>query len=199
MKETKKDKKKNQPEAESLEKKPQIKDNESPANNENAGQKDGFEAEPEKACSETEELQKKLAEINDRYVRLSAEFDNYRKRTLKEKTELIKSGGEDVIVNLLHVVDDFERAMLAMEKSEEIEPIRDGVKLIYSKFMEYLKSRGVKEIESIKLDFNTDVHEAITKIPAPEESMKGKIVDVVQKGYYMHDKVIRFAKVVVGE
>ncbi len=199
MKETKKDKKKIYPETDSRENNSQMDENAASATDVNAGQKGSNKAETEKNCDEVEELQKKLFEINDRYVRLSAGFDNYRKRTLKEKTELIKSGGEDVIVNLLQVVDDFERAMVAMENSGEIQPIRDGVKLIYSKFMEYLKTRGVKEIESIKLDFNTDMHEAITKIPAPDDTMKGKILDVVQKGYYMHDKVIRFAKVVVGE
>jgi molecular chaperone GrpE len=140
-----------------------------------------------------------LKDFQDRYVRLMAEFDNFRKRTLKERTELIKTAGEDILVNILPVVDDFERGLQVIDKSEDIESVKQGVHLIYNKFREFLNQRGVKEIEAVQQPFDVDVHEAITKIPAPTEDLKGKVVDVVQKGYILNEKVIRFAKVVVGE
>ncbi|MCK4661758.1 MAG: nucleotide exchange factor GrpE [Bacteroidales bacterium] len=149
--------------------------------------------------SEIEELQKQLQETKDKYLRLSAEFDNYRKRTLKEKIELMKSAGEDVLINILPVMDDFERAMESTDKTKEIKAVKDGIKLIYNKFKEFLKLKGIKEIETKNKEFNTDIHEAITKFPVKDKKMKGKIVDVVEKGYYLNDKVIRFSKVVVGE
>lgn len=140
-----------------------------------------------------------LKDFQDRYVRLMAEFDNFRKRTLKERTELIKTAGEDILVNILPVVDDFERGLQVIDKSEDLESVKQGIHLIYNKFRDFLNQRGVKEIESVQQPFNVDVHEAITKIPAPTEDLKGKVVDVVQKGYILNEKVIRFAKVVVGE
>jgi len=143
--------------------------------------------------------EQKLAESQDRYLRLSAEFDNYRKRTLKEKMDLLKSGGEDTIVKIIPILDDFERAMNAMQTSRDIEAVKDGITLIYNKLKETLTQLGIKEIESLNLDFNTDLHEAITKIPVQQDDQKGKVVDVVQKGYYLNDKVLRFAKVVIGE
>lgn len=143
--------------------------------------------------------EQKFNESQDKYLRLSAEFDNYRKRTLKEKSDLLKTAGEDTIARILPVLDDFERAMTAMRTSQEIEGVKAGIELIYSKLKETLAQLGIKEIESINLDFNTDLHEAITKIPAPSEELKGKVVDVVQKGYYLHDKILRFSKVVIGE
>jgi len=143
--------------------------------------------------------EQKLLESQDRYLRLSAEFDNYRKRTLKEKMDLLKSGGEDTIVKILPILDDFERAMNAMQTSKDIEAVKDGITLIYNKLKETLTQLGIKEIESLNLDFNTDLHEAITKIPVQQDDQKGKVVDVVQKGYYLNDKVLRFAKVVIGE
>lgn len=146
-----------------------------------------------------EEYKAQVQDLQDKYIRLMAEFDNFRKRSLKERTDLIKSAGEDILVNILPVMDDFERGLAAMEKAQDIEPVKQGVLLIYNKFKDFLTQRGVKEIEASKQDFNVDVHEAITKIPAPEEALKGKVVDVVQKGYYLNDKVIRFTKVVVGE
>jgi molecular chaperone GrpE len=141
----------------------------------------------------------KLAEMNDKYLRLAAEYDNYRKRTLKEKMDLSKSAGADILVNILPIMDDFERGLEQIDKSKDIEGVKEGVQLIYNKFGEFLKQRGIKEIEAKEKDFDTDMHEAITKIPAPKEELKGKVVDVVEKGYYMNEKVIRFSKVVVGE
>jgi molecular chaperone GrpE len=145
------------------------------------------------------EIEKSLAEMTDKYMRLSAEFDNYRKRTLREKMEMIRSAGESVMRNILPVIDDFERAMKSIEQGQDLEATKDGILLIYNKFKDFAKQNGIKEIEAAGDTFNTDLHEAITKIPAPSEDLKGKIIDVVQKGYYLNDKVIRFAKVVVGE
>jgi molecular chaperone GrpE len=143
----------------------------------------------------------KYNELNDRYLRLSAEYDNFRKRSLKEKMELIKTAGEDILLNILPVIDNFERALKSIRNinSEESIAIREGIELIFSNFKEFLTQRGIKEIEAIGKSFDTDHHEAITKIPAPEEEMKGKVIDVIEKGYLMHEKVIRFSKVVVGE
>jgi molecular chaperone GrpE len=141
----------------------------------------------------------KLDEMNDKYLRLAAEYDNYRKRTLKEKMELTKTAGADILVNILPVMDDFERALSHLDQAKDMNAVKDGIILIYNKFTEFLKQRGIKEIEAKEKDFDTDIHEAITKIPAPTEELKGKVVDVVEKGYYMYDKVIRFSKVVVGE
>jgi molecular chaperone GrpE len=148
---------------------------------------------------EVEELKTKLDDANDKYLRLSAEYDNYRKRTLKEKMDLVKTGGQDVLVNILPVINDFDRAMKSMDEVTDCKAMKEGIDLIYNKFIEFLKSRGVKEIEAINQDFDTDLHEALTKIPAPDKKLKGKVVDVIEKGYYLNDKVIRFAKVVVGE
>lgn len=144
-------------------------------------------------------FEEKYNEMNDKYLRLSAEFDNFRKRTLKERMELIKSAGEDVLLNILPVVDDFDRAIKSMDNVKEVDAVKDGVDLIYGKFIEFLKSRGVKEIEAIGNEFDTDLHDAVTKIPAPEDNLKGKVIDVIEKGYQLNEKVIRFAKVVVGE
>lgn len=155
--------------------------------------------EVEKLRSDIETLGQKLNENQDKYLRLSAEFDNYRKRTLKEKSDLLKSAGEDTIFKVLPVLDDFERALNAMQTSSDIEAVKNGISLIYIKLKDILSQQGIKEIEALNLEFNTDLHEAITKIPAPQEELKGKVVDVVQKGYYLNDKVLRFAKVVIGE
>jgi molecular chaperone GrpE len=146
-----------------------------------------------------QELGEKLAEITDKHLRLQAEFDNFRKRTMKEKAELIKSGGESVLVKILPVVDDFERALILLKDLNDEDAGKKGTQLIYNKFSEFLKQSNIKEIEAINQDFDVDLHEAITKIPAPDESLEGKVVDVVQKGYTLNDKVIRFAKVVIGE
>lgn len=146
-----------------------------------------------------EELAGKLAELSDKHLRLQAEFDNFRRRTMKEKADLIKSGGESVLINILPVIDDFERAIASMKNTPDDDAGKQGAMLIYSKFGEFLKQNNVKEIDALNKDFDVDHHEAITKIPAPEENLKGKVVDVIQKGYQLNDKVIRFAKVVIGE
>lgn len=145
------------------------------------------------------QLQSQVSELSDKYLRLSAEFDNYRKRTLRERMELIKSAGEDILLNILPVVDNFERALKSVESAQDIQAVKDGIVLIYNSFKEFMSQRGIKEIEAINQPFDTDVHEAITKIPAPDPALKGKVVDVILKGYQLNDKVIRFPKVVVGE
>lgn len=146
-----------------------------------------------------EELGQKLVEVNDKYLRLSAEFDNYRKRTLKEKMELTKTAGEQLLVNILPVMDNFERALSSMKNAKDVPALREGVELIYSNFKDFLAQNGVKEMECLHTDFDGDLQEAVTKIPAPTEELRGKVVDCIQKGYMMNDKVIRFPKVVVGE
>lgn len=145
------------------------------------------------------ELEEKLKDLSDKHLRLQAEFDNFRKRTLKEKADLIKSGGETVLTGILPVVDDFERAIQLLKNVPEDDAGKQGTLLIYSKFREFLKQNNVKEIDALHQDFNVDHHEALTKIPAPDENLKGKVVDVIQKGYTLNDRVIRYAKVVVGE
>jgi molecular chaperone GrpE len=145
------------------------------------------------------ELQSGLAASNDKYLRLSAEFDNFRKRTLKEKMDLLRNASESVMVSFLPIMDDVERAMSAIEISDNLETTKEGITLIYNKFKDFTKQNGVVEMDVRGLALDTDQHEAITKIPAPSEDLKGKIVDVVQKGYLLNDKVIRFAKVVIGE
>ena len=141
----------------------------------------------------------KYNELNDSYLRLNAEFDNYRKRTLKEKAELLKSGSERVLIDIISVVDDFERALENISKTEDIEAVKEGVDLIYSKFTTFLTRHGVKEIETIGHTFDTDKHEAITTVPAQSEDDKDKIVDSVQRGYTLDDKVIRYPKVIVAK
>lgn len=153
----------------------------------------------QKSDLEIKELQEKLDAANDKYLRLSAEFDNYRKRTLKEKAELTKSAGEQILEKILPVMDNFERALQSMETATDVPALREGVQLIYTTFRDFLSQHGVKEIECVNTDFNPDLQEAVTKIPAPSEEMKGKVVDCIQKGYTLYDKVIRFPKVVVGE
>jgi molecular chaperone GrpE len=143
--------------------------------------------------------EEKLAEMQDRYLRLSAEFDNYRKRTLKEKMEISKYAGEDLIIKILPIMDDFERALKSMDESSDCKSIKEGIDLIYSKLGEFLKQQGIKEIEAMNIPFNVDLHDAVAKLPVAEEDNKGKVVDVILKGYYLKDKVIRHAKVVVGE
>lgn len=152
-----------------------------------------------KTADKIKELEEAISQSDDRYLRLQAEFDNYRKRTLKEKMELTKSAGESIFLNILPVIDDFERALQSMEDKHEESAIKEGINLIYKRFRDFINQNGIKEIEAKEKDFDTDLHEAITKIPAPSEELKGKVVDVVQKGYTLNDKVIRFAKVVIGE
>ena len=160
----------------------------------------------EEVLDEQGELEKKLVEaaekisiLEDKYLRQAAEFDNYRKRTLKEKAEIIKNGGERVIESILPVLDDFERALTTMQKNEEAAIYLTAVELIYSKFVKILEQNGLKKIEAKDQAFDTDYHEAIAMVPTPDESLKGKVLDCVQTGYTLNDKVIRHAKVAVGE
>jgi molecular chaperone GrpE len=146
-----------------------------------------------------DELQVKYNQLNDTYLRSLAEFDNYRKRSLREKADLIKSGGESVLVNVLTVVDDMERGLAAMKDTQDVNAVKEGMDLIYGKLQVFLKQNGVTAIDTEGKDFDTDHHEAITTFPAPTPELKGKVVDCVQKGYILNEKVIRFAKVVVGE
>ena len=155
--------------------------------------------EEEKLAQELEEANKVIEEKKDKYLSLSAEFDNYRKRTMKEKAELILNGAEKTISSILPIVDDFERALKNMETATDVAAVKEGVELIYNKFMSVLGQDGVKVIETKEKPLDTDFHEAIAVIPAPDKSLKGKILDCVQTGYTLNDKVIRHAKVVVGE
>lgn len=150
-------------------------------------------------AGELAELKTKYAELSNSHLRLMAEFDNYRKRTMKEKTDLIKNGGQSTLERILPVVDDFERAMSVLNQATDMQAVVDGIGLIYTKFSEFLKQNNVTAIETENAVFDTEFHEAITTIPAPTEELKGKIIDCVQKGYLLNEKVIRFAKVVVGE
>lgn len=144
------------------------------------------------------ELQKELQEQKDKYLRLSADFDNFRKRTLREKMELTRQAGEDIFLRILPVLDDLERAMKSINDARDMEAVKEGMVLIHNKLKEYLSQQGVKEIEALHQDFNTDMHEAVTQIPSEKEEMKGKVVDVLEKGYFLNDKVIRYSKVVIG-
>ena len=155
----------------------------------------------EENVTEADKMSQMGAEVEewkDKYLRLSAEFDNYRKRTLREKMELIESGGEDVIKSILAVMDDFDRALQAMQSAEDVAAVREGVELISQKMRDTLKGKGVSEIEAVGQPLDTDLHEAVAKFPAGEDK-KGLVIDVVQKGYKLKEKVIRYAKVVVGE
>lgn len=153
----------------------------------------------DKVVAETRASEEKLSEMQDKYIRLSAEFDNYRKRTLREKMELSKYAGEELLRKIIPLMDDFDRALSHMDTATDCAAMKAGIDLIYSKFSEFLKQNGVKEIESLNNNFDVDLHEAVAKLPVQEEDKKGKVVDVIQKGYYLQDKVLRFSKVVVGE
>lgn len=175
--------------------------------NETASQEQAAEcATEEKELSAEEQLQQRLteaeariAEIQDKYLRLSAEFDNYRKRTMKEKADIIKNAAEKTITAILPVLDDMERAIANMQKSDDAKALLEGVELINTKFLKVLAQEGLNKIETEGADFNTDYHEAIAMIPAPNEDQKGKVLDCVQTGYKLNDKVIRHAKVAVAQ
>ncbi len=167
--------------------------NEQPLTQENEQQ------ESSEQTSELDEANAKIAELSDKYLRQIAEFDNYRKRTMKEKAELIKNGGERVMESILPILDDFERALVNMSKDQNAKEILTGIELIYNKFVGILKSNGLQKIETEGQDFDTDYHEAIAMVPAPTPELKGKVLDCVQTGYMLNDKVIRHAKVAVGE
>ena len=145
-----------------------------------------------------EKAKEEIAELNDRLLRKIAEFDNYRKRTLKEKTELILNGGEKIITAILPVLDDMERALKNMQDAEDVKALAEGVELIFKKFLDILEKQGVKPIEATGADFDVDLHEAIAQLPAPEESLKGKVLDSTKTGYTLNEKVIRHSQVVVG-
>jgi molecular chaperone GrpE len=153
----------------------------------------------EGAADANEKLQTELDEQKDKYLRLFAEFDNYKRRTAKEKIELIQTAGKDVIVSLLDVLDDCDRAEKQMQTTEDIILVKEGIQLIFNKLRNTLQQRGLKPMDSINQDFDVEKHEAITEIPAPTEALKDKVIDEVTRGYYLNDKIIRFAKVVVGK
>jgi molecular chaperone GrpE len=154
------------------------------------------EAAPE--LSETEKLQGEVLELKDKFLRLQAEFDNFRRRTAKERLELIQTASKDLVSNLIPVLDDFERANKNMETATDVQAIKEGIDLVYSKFYKVLEAKGLKPMNSTGETFNPEIHEAITQIPAPSKNLVGKVVDEVEKGYYLNDTVVRFAKVVIG-
>ncbi len=158
--------------------------------------------EPDEEGSEAIEEQPEtdeLEELRNKYLRLVAEFDNYRKRVARERVELMQTAEKDVIVSLLDILDDTDRATEQMEKTEDIGVVREGALLIFNKLRKTLKSKGVKEMESLHTDFDAELQEAIAEVPAPSEELKGKVIDIIQKGYYLNDKIIRHARVVVGK
>ena len=153
----------------------------------------------ENATESQDELKQEIRELKDKYIRLYSDFNNYKKRTTKERIELFKTAGQDILTSLLPIIDDFERTMKSTESSDDLKAIKEGIKLVYNKFNTTLEQQGLKAFSAINQEFDADIHEAITNIPAPNAKMKGKVLDEVEKGYKLHDKVIRFAKVVVGE
>lgn len=176
----------------------QVEDVQNNVENVNEGTENNEAIINEEVNAENEKDQK-INELQDKYLRLSAEFDNFRRRSIKEKSDYFKNAEEEVLIKILPVVDDFERALKFIDTAKDITAVKDGIQLIYNKFKEFLNQRGVKPIESLNQEFNTDLHEALTKIPAPKNELKGKVVDEIEKGYYLNDKIIRFAKVVIGE
>ena len=143
-------------------------------------------------------LEEELTEMKDKYLRLYSEFDNYKRRTSKERLDLLKTANQEMVVALLPVIDDFERARQSMQNAQDVTAVKEGVELIYNKLYSILQQKGLKPMEAVGVAFDADIHEAITQVPAPDENQKGKVIDEVEKGYYLHDKVIRFAKVVIG-
>ncbi len=190
-----------------VEKKTHAKD--SPTKSSNTGKKQtasgGKKKDPAKraaaksADKAIKDAENKFLDMQARYVRLSAEFDNFRKRTLREKADLMKFAGEDILVSLLPVLDDFDRAVQSLDEARDLNSLKDGIMLIYNKFYDFLKQKGMQEMASLHEAFDTDCHEALTKIPVPEKKLKGKVVDVIEKGYMLNGKVVRYSKVVVGE
>jgi molecular chaperone GrpE len=167
---------------------------------EQASEKPESEAsDSDKVLADVKIIEEKLAEMQDKYIRLSAEFDNYRKRTLREKMDMSKYAGEKLLLGIIPLMDDFERALMHLDVSPDCSALKDGIDIIYGKFSDFLRQNGIKEIESLNSNFNVDLHEAVAKVPVEEDEKKGKVVDVILKGYYLQDKVLRFSKVVVGE
>lgn len=153
----------------------------------------------EESFNEIEQLQNQLAEQKDKYLRLFADFDNYKKRTAKERLDLLNTAGKDIILSIIPVVDDFERAIAVAENAKDASSVKEGMLLIKNKMFNILEQRGLKAMDTVGQVFDPEKHEAITEIPAPNEEMKGKVIDQVEKGYFMNDKIIRYAKVVVGK
>jgi molecular chaperone GrpE len=153
----------------------------------------------DKVVPEVKTGEEKLAEMQDKYIRLSAEFDNYRKRTLREKMDLSKYAGEKLLLDIIPLMDDFERALKHLDITTDCVALKDGIEIIYGKFSDFLKQNGIKEIEALNSSFNVDLHDAVAKVPVEEADKKGKVVNVLLKGYYLQDKVLRHSKVVVGE
>ena len=149
--------------------------------------------------AQIEKLQAEVAEHKDKYLRLMAEFDNFRRRTAKERIELMQTAGKEIVISLLEVLDDCDRAEKQIQQSNDVDQIKEGIQLVFHKLRSSLAAKGVKPLESIQQEFDVELHEAITEIPAPTEELKGKVIDEVVKGYYLNDKLIRFAKVVVGK
>lgn len=180
----------------------EISDEFQQVNNARQNQKNDTDSEQaqdiEPEFSAEDKLKEELSLANDKFLRLYAEFDNYKRRTSKERVELLQTAGKDVIVSLLPVLDDFERASRAIENAKDVSAVKEGISLVHNKFKNLLAQKGLKEMASKGQPFDADIHEAVTNIPAPDESLKGKIVDVLEEGYLLNDKVIRFAKVVVG-
>lgn len=174
-------------------------DDELEQNNENETEDTGAEEVENSSNDQDSKIAEELSQMKDKYVRLVAEFDNFRKRTARERLELIKSANEDVLVSLLDVLDDVDRAEDQLKKSNDLEALREGVVLIFNKLRSSLKSQGLTAMESVNEDFNPDLHDAITEIPASSEDQVGKVMDEVKKGYYLNDKIVRHAKVVVGK
>ena len=170
---------------------------------ENTEEKINIDADSQETQDTQDTQESVVKEVNvdfkDKYIRLYSEFENYRKRTAKEKIEIITNASENVIKEILPIVDDFERAILNNKDVSDAENIKEGLELIYNKLNKTLANQGLKSMDSIEKEFDADIHEAITKVPAPKENLKGKVIDVIEKGYTINEKVIRFAKVVVGE
>ncbi len=166
-------------------------------NTENTAQTETI-TEPVIELSEVEQLQNKVEELNDKYMRMYAEYDNYKRRSIKERQDYMATAGKDMIVSMITVLDDFDRASKAIAEATDIDAVKEGVKLIHNKVRNALIQKGLEPLESIGMEFNSDIHEAITTIPAPSNKMKGKIVDELEKGYNLNGKPLRVAKVVVG-
>lgn len=155
-------------------------------------------AEEVKVNGQVSKSETEINDLKDKYLRLYSEFDNYKRRTSKERLDLLKTANQEMVVALLPVLDDFERARQAMETAQDVEGVKAGVELIYNKLQSIMQQKGLKPMEAVGQSFDADLHEAITQIPAPDEAQKGKVIDQVEKGYYLNDKVIRFAKVIIG-
>ncbi len=159
----------------------------------------GNETPEQKEVKKEPTWEERYAELNDKYIRIHAEFDNYRKRTQKEKVDIIANANASLMKDLIPVIDDLERAMQNNENSDDIESVKEGFNLIFNKFVSIMKSKGLESMDSLGADFDAEIHDAIAKVPAPTKKEKGKVIDTVEKGYKLNDKVIRFAKVVVGD